>query len=794
MPGLSDILPALHRRSSSIRERIRTISIGSSASKHQSISGPSAAPSHRPYSVYQQSSATFMAPPRIVAILDSDAVTQRLLETILDSPNGRRTLSRLARTCRAWFDPALNVLWRELDSLVPILGLFPAHLLKKSKRPGLGLTTPPLEKDWEKILRYGGRVLRITYDELSNNVHNSVFPIFEEYRPRTYVLPNLQHLTWRITSPENLDRAALFLAPSLQGLVLHLGGAGTRFPTLPAFLADIGSRRKLQSFSIYSSASLPDTFSDLLLPQDELERIAVVAPGALSPIVGKWVAYLPRLKSLQLDLSGRSRTAVEAFFREWRSGDSTPDSMESHTDSGIFSGEEVDFTEIRKSLLKLTGDAKKSLTFPALVQLHLTGQTSNIATFLTHLSSPLTQLEIVIEDPPDAADWRDLSALICERFGDSLTSLRIGATLSSKYSDLVRSTSRAAPAPSRLSLGYLSSLPILARFVVDLPESVIFTAADVAALAKAGPKLEEVRLCPLARFPPAAPPHLSLEDLAPLISGCQRLNTLAVVINAKGASKEGGVESAATSRSLMWLHVGHSWVTDTLQVAILLSQFAPYLDTIKWYTERNRPGFVEANARSWQKVSDILPHLQNLRLTERRAVMPEKEIVVEYVQVVAPRPPMSDKAIDATVLTTDRGVDATQLTSEMSVQATPQVKHRETQATASKTSIAIDAVPRTVETEVDATMELVALPALAKEAEELDSPRPGSQLNCGGAPSHLMSLPSLTSLFGFLCRIFIAFPLSIPMRVLHALLQLSRAREEGGEGGDVALDTIHVRP
>jgi hypothetical protein len=112
MPGLSNILPALHRRSSSIRERLRTLSLTSSASKHQS-GEHSATESYRPYTVYRQSSTFSMSPPAI-AILDSPEATQKILEAILDSTNGRRALSRLARTCRAWLDPALNVLWREL--------------------------------------------------------------------------------------------------------------------------------------------------------------------------------------------------------------------------------------------------------------------------------------------------------------------------------------------------------------------------------------------------------------------------------------------------------------------------------------------------------------------------------------------------------------------------------------------------------------------------------------------------------------------------------------------------------
>ncbi|KAJ7193361.1 hypothetical protein GGX14DRAFT_589290 [Mycena pura] len=747
-------------------------------------------------------------PPAIAILKESPEAAQKILEAILDSPNGRRGLSRLARTCRAWLEPALDVLWRELDSLAPLIGLFPPHLLKKTKKPGLGLSANPVEKDWERLLKYGNRVLKITYDEMSNNVSTSIFPIFEDFRPKTYLLPNLQHLTWKVTTPETLDRASLFLNSGLQGLVLHLGTGGTKFPTLTFFLADLGSRLKLKSFSITSSTSMPETFTELLLPQDGIEKLVVIVPGALSSSVGKWIAYMPRLKSLQLDLTSRSLAAINGFFKELLSGDSTPDSVESHTDSGVFSGDEVDFTEIRKSLLDLTGDTKtRRSKFPVLTQLHLTGQASNIATFLTHMSSPLTQLDIVIEDPPDAADWRRLSSIICERFGSSLVTLRVGATLSSKYGDLVRSTSRAAPAPSRLSLEHLSSLPQLRTLSIDLPESICFTASDIEHLAEVAPNLEEVRLCPLARFAQAAPPQLTLEGLAPLIRSCRRLTTMAVVVNAKG----GSAEVSGSSNSLLWLHVGHSWVMDTFQVAILLSQFAPHLETIKWFTERNRPGFVEANARGWQKVSDILPHLQNLRLTERRGAPqlpsaappppPEKEVVIEYVEVVAPRPPVAEKAIDATVRTVDCGVEAKPPTMERSAQATPSMSERGTQVNPSYASIGINATPQMMEAAVDATTKLVevvrssvAVQTTVEESAAKKSPNRPSQMNCGGS-TNFGSLLSVFSLIDFM-RVVVLYPLGLPMRILSATLGLFKRKtnDEVGEEREVALDTFNVRP
>jgi hypothetical protein len=74
-------------------------------------------------------------------ILQDPVAAGKLLEAILDSPGGRRSLSRLARTCKAMSELVLSILWRELDSLNPLIGLFPSHLFRKARRPNLGLVS-----------------------------------------------------------------------------------------------------------------------------------------------------------------------------------------------------------------------------------------------------------------------------------------------------------------------------------------------------------------------------------------------------------------------------------------------------------------------------------------------------------------------------------------------------------------------------------------------------------------------------------------------------------------------------
>ena len=121
--SLVDYISHIPRRIPSLRSRKSTASLKAAASLHVD--------NYTPYAVYEQK----MFP----AILRDPDTTQKLLEAILETPGGRRSIARLARTCKAFRDPALDILWRDLDSLVPLLGLFPNAILRRARRPGLGL-------------------------------------------------------------------------------------------------------------------------------------------------------------------------------------------------------------------------------------------------------------------------------------------------------------------------------------------------------------------------------------------------------------------------------------------------------------------------------------------------------------------------------------------------------------------------------------------------------------------------------------------------------------------------------
>jgi hypothetical protein len=641
------------------------------------------------------------------------------------------------------------------------------------------------------VLRYCDRVRRITYNEATNNMA-TIFPMLED-RPRAYILPNLEELTWKVQTSSGLERAAMFLNPTLKVINLQVE---SQLPQFSNFLADLSTRTKLTGFSFSSPTFLPENFTDLLHNQKGLEKVELVAPGALSPDVGRWSAKLPKLKSLQLDLTGRSPIAVEGFFDKVKqSGYDTPSSIGSH-DSGIFSNEEFDYTEFKKSVIRMTDedeyDGYQRGPFGQLKKLQLTGDIGNINVFLDHLSPGLAHLDLVIEDPPERADWNEFCGLICEKFGQSLQSLHITATS--------KSAAKGELSNVTLPLQNLTYLPLLLRLDIDLPESCIFTPADLERIGYACPSLEVLRLCPLARFQNNAP-QISLEALGWLTRGCRNLQTLHVNVDAQPGSIPILQNRTLSSLSLQRLHFANSWVEDPLQVSVLLSHLAPNLESIKWFQDKNRPHYSESHDKNWQLVSETLPHLQMMRHVERSfAYEPPMSAPVERI--------LLDKCVDATVEKLNMGIQVRPETISAIIQATPSLVSRDVDATVEKQSICIDATPEMEDVGVGATVHhaevsVEARPVTNSVATEVDmSVFHRMEVAEGPEPTRRkvrwQNKPFVQPVYAILAniyRIFIFYPISLPSRVVALLGNLKRKKPQNQADvteNDISMETVRV--
>jgi hypothetical protein len=252
--------------------------------------------------------------------------------------------------------------------------------------------------------------------------------------------------------------------------------------------------------------------------------------------------------------------------------------------------------------------------------------------------------------------------------------------------------------------------------------------------------------------------------------------------------------------------VGHSVSNDPLQTTILLSHLAPYLETVKWFHEKNRPGYVEANAAGWQKVSDWLPHMQGMRLMER----------ARAIHLATKKPDMRDQCVDATVtrITVDKGLQVKPRVVQRSIQASPKLVDRATEAKPKLVSASIDATPSIVDTGVDATptvshksiavgpitvsTEVDATVSTESKAvsaiETLPYEAPGA---FNGYADPFYAFPSvfpavLTGLLAFACRVFITYPLTIPMHMIDKSLSMLHAQQNDGD--DSSSEKHGLRP
>ena len=172
-------------------------------------------------------------------------------------------------------------------------------------------------------------------------------------------------------------------------------------------------------------------------------------------------------------------------------------------------------------------------------------------------------------------------------------------------------------------------------------------------------------------------------------------------MTAKAGSGEILCARSVSSGSLYRLHVGHSHLKDSLQVAILLSHLAPHVDNLKWLQDRGpRANTLNMNADGWHKVNEYLPHLQAIRLAEKR---------MSVTEIVAP-PQMSEKSVDATLLSIDAGVQALVETIERSIQFSPIVVDQGISAVPGVHEVSIDARPIFSEAGV------LAIPALLEKS------------------------------------------------------------------------------
>ncbi|KAG2115208.1 uncharacterized protein F5147DRAFT_412861 [Suillus discolor] len=131
--------------------------------------------------------------------------------------DGRVTVAGLARTCRAFNDPALDVLWAQLHSLDALV------LCSGGTRDRWNQSTwdqPLYDADWRVLARHTRRVCTLTISPHSETWHISTMGLLNCFPLPGPLLPNLTKLNWLSNNEEYFPFLHRFCGPNLKTLRL----------------------------------------------------------------------------------------------------------------------------------------------------------------------------------------------------------------------------------------------------------------------------------------------------------------------------------------------------------------------------------------------------------------------------------------------------------------------------------------------------------------------------------------------------------------------------------------------
>ncbi|OSD02362.1 hypothetical protein PYCCODRAFT_1435362 [Trametes coccinea BRFM310] len=260
----------------------------------------------------------------------------------------RKTLARLARVCQAFHEPAIRVLWRELDTIFHLFLVLPSFVLSRQNAEPSPHSThqKPYDEyflpadipshEWNRLRKYAVYVKSVTFFnriypgpsriatrwgrmELSRDSWSSIKQLFSD----NPVFPNLQHLRWQFVEVDfEVNAFAHFLPSSLRTLAINCQTSShfpeTHWPQslelwsdrLPMIMEEISTRApELVKLSLSYGGSL--TAAHFLTP------LSLTHPASLrdlaieglydSPLQVSDIVLLSRLPLESLTLDGRHR-------------------------------------------------------------------------------------------------------------------------------------------------------------------------------------------------------------------------------------------------------------------------------------------------------------------------------------------------------------------------------------------------------------------------------------------------------------------------------------------------------
>ncbi|KAG2033853.1 hypothetical protein BDR03DRAFT_653583 [Suillus americanus] len=480
-------------------------------------------------------------------------------------------LAVLARTCRKFKEPALDILWKDIIGFKPLILCLPEGVVN-TDRKNLTLKRPLLAGEWSLIDQYARRVHSFTVNSPQlDMIDNHLMQMLMSAPSPTSLFPNLRSLRWYDDREHFFPLLRTFLGSTIT--LMEVGFASeSPSSALSALLSSLASRcpsiRELGCGCIGDSPESSDAILESLSGLRELCRLNI---ETLRPREFLRLASLPALKSLRFGYDTHE--------------------MQSNSTPIIFPQlEEVDLTV---SSLPDVEHFLKRVRLPSC---------RSATVFIRYDYRDLNHAVV----PYDPLYIPDLIVSLSECLSPALEKLHVNNFTDIKK-DIISGHSYV--------LGFNAVAPLLPfnRLTGIRLDWLCTSAIDDASLkilAQSWPQLEQFHFGGAARW--VVPPSMTFTALVHLIQHCPRLHTVQMSFCATPVDYDNDPFFFETlpNEKITTLFVGMSPISAPRTVAYMLLRLLPKLERVRFFEWLDNgtptPPPFEHLEGGWNAVNEIL--------------------------------------------------------------------------------------------------------------------------------------------------------------------------------------------
>ncbi|KAJ7134060.1 hypothetical protein C8R43DRAFT_639991 [Mycena crocata] len=482
------------------------------------------------------------------------------------SRTGVGDLHALARTCKFFLNPSLNVMWRKQYDLRNLVDCMPSDLWESSDSTECQLRRPINDTDWERFFVYASRITHFVLSERDL----PLVGVLNIFLPRVHLLPNLDTLECFPGGTSLVLYIRPFLSPRMQSVHFELGSPvsdvtilqvlGHRYPGIRNFTLNWTAEYQPQHFSLFVRN----------LTQIERLTVEVVDVPAFQHL-----RQLTTLKSLDTSLAPPAHGLVTC--------EDTP-------------------------------------SFTALRLLKFRDTTADVASEYIPLlfGSMVPTIEIDLNVTSTAAQTTALyTALAANCAHRALRSLEIVKSQLYERADAIDFHPATYVVPSS-SLLILRCFTNIVKLRLQPPAGFDLDDETVFSLARAWPSIRHLLL--QTEVTDVAPhSRVSLGGLSAFARHCQELEILHITLNAISVPRP-PPEARPVHKKLWYLHVGLTPIVQAGPVAAYLSGMFPSLGTVASTVpqdESDDENGVFEHTNIWVQVNELMPVMRRVRAEER---------------------------------------------------------------------------------------------------------------------------------------------------------------------------------